>query len=112
MANAKSVCYHYDRYFLVSMDTSNGKRSVSNAANIRSDMIKYIIPLCFLASCANKQLISDKASIEGAIKNLNELNRWVYYDNSHGDISDKTMREYDNLIELIKYQLEDIKYKK
>jgi len=94
------------------MDTSNGKRSVSNAANIRSDMIKYIIPLCFLASCASKQPISDKASIEGALKNLNELNRWVYYDNDKGDISDKTMREYDNLIELIKYQLEDIKYKK
>ncbi len=52
------------------------------------------------------------ASIEGALKNLNELNRWVYYDNDKGDISDKTMREYDNLIELIKYQLEDIKYKK
>ena len=112
MANAKSVCYYYDRYFLISMDTSNGKRSVSNAANIRSDMIKYIIPLCFLASCASKQPISDKASIEGALKNLNELNRWVYYDNDKGDISDKTMREYDNLIELIKYQLEDIKYKK
>ena len=75
-------------------------------------MIKYIIPLCFLASCASKQLISDKASIDGAIKNLDELNRWVYYDYEQGDISDKTMREYDNLIELIKYQLEDIKYKK
>jgi len=75
-------------------------------------MIKYIIPLCFLASCASKQPISDKASIDGVIKNLNELNRWVYYDHDKGDISDKTMREYDNLIELIKYQLEDIKYKK
>ena len=112
MANAKSVCYCYDRYFLVSMVTSNGKCSLSNATNIRSDMIKYIIPLCFLASCASKQVISDKPSIEGALKNLNELNRWVYYDHNHGDISDKTMREYDNLIELIKYQLEDIKYKK
>ena len=56
-------------------------------------MVKYIIPLCFLASCASKQPISDKASIDGAIKNLNELNRWVYYDHDKGDISDKTMRE-------------------
>ena len=75
-------------------------------------MIKYIIPLCFLASCASKQPISDKASIDGAIKNLNELQPEVYYDHDHGNISDKTLREYDNLIELIKYQLEDIKYKK
>jgi hypothetical protein len=112
MANAKSLCYYYDRYILVGMATSYGKCSLSNATNIRSDMIKYIIPLCFLASCASKQLISDKASIDGAIKNLDELNRWVYYDYDHGEISDKTMREYDNLIELIKYQLEDIKYKK
>ena len=75
-------------------------------------MIKYIIPLCFLASCASKQPISDKASIDGAIKNLNELNRWVYYDHDHGNISDKTLREYENLVTLVKYQLEDIKYKK
>ena len=75
-------------------------------------MVKYIIPLCLLASCASKQLISDKPSIDGALKNLTELNRWVYYDHDHGNISDKTLREYDNLIELIKYQLEDIKYKK
>jgi hypothetical protein len=75
-------------------------------------MVKYIIPLCFLASCASKQLISDKPSIDGALKNLTELNRWVYYDHDHCNISDKTLREYDILIELIKYQLEDIKYKK
>jgi len=75
-------------------------------------MIKYIIPLCFLASCASKQAISDKTTIDGAIKNLTELNRWFYYDNKHGDISDKTLREYENLVELVKYQLEDIKYKK
>ena len=43
-------------------------------------MVKYIIAICLLTSCVSKQLISDKASIEGAIKNLNELNRWVYYD--------------------------------
>jgi len=75
-------------------------------------MIKYIIPLCFLASCASKQMISDKTTIDGAIKNLTELNRWFYYDNQHGDISDKTLREYENLVTLVKYQLEDIKYKK
>ena len=75
-------------------------------------MIKYIIPLCFLASCASKQVISDKTTIDGAIKNLTELNRWFYYDNKHGDISDKTLREYENLVTLVKYQLEDIKYKK
>ena len=43
MANAKSVCYHYDRYFLISMVTSNGKCSLSNAINIRSNMKKIII---------------------------------------------------------------------
>ena len=75
-------------------------------------MVKYIIAICLLTSCVSKQLISDKASIDGAIKNLNELNRWVYYDYNHGDISEKTMREYNNLIELIEYQLEDIKYRK
>ena len=75
-------------------------------------MVKYLIPICLLASCASKQVISDKATIEGAIKNLTELNRWFYYDNQHGDISDKTLREYENLVELVKYQLEDIKYKK
>jgi hypothetical protein len=75
-------------------------------------MVKYLIPICFLASCANKQLISDKSTVEGAIENLTELNRWFYYDNKNGDISDKTLREYENLVELVKYQLEDIKYKK
>ena len=75
-------------------------------------MIKYIIPLCFLASCASKQLISDKSTVDGAIKNLTELNRWFYYDHKNGDISDKTLREYENLVTLVKYQLEDIKYKK
>lgn len=75
-------------------------------------MVKYLIPICFLASCASKQLISDKSTVEGAIKNLTELNRWFYYDNKNGDISDKTLREYENLLELVKYQLEDIKYKK
>ena len=75
-------------------------------------MVKYLIPICFLASCASKQLISDKSTVEGAIKNLTELNRWFYYDNKNGDISDKTLREYENLVILIKYQLEDIKYKK
>ena len=35
-----------------------------------------------------------------------------YYDNKNGDISDKTLREYENLVELVKYQLEDIKYNK
>ena len=75
-------------------------------------MVKYLIPICFLASCASKQVISDKATIDGAIKNLTELNRWFYYDNKNGDISDKTLREYENLLELVRYQLEDIKYKK
>lgn len=75
-------------------------------------MVKYLIPICFLASCASKQLISDKSTVEGAIKNLTELNRWFYYDNKNGDISDKTLREYENLVILVKYQLEDIKYKK
>jgi hypothetical protein len=75
-------------------------------------MVKYLIPICFLASCAGKQLISDKSTVEGAIKNLTELNRWFYYDNKNGDISDKTLREYENLLELVRYQLEDIKYKK
>ena len=75
-------------------------------------MVKYLIPICFLASCASKQVISDKSTVEGAIKNLTELNRWFYYDNKNGDISDKTLREYENLVELVKYQLEDIKYKK
>ena len=75
-------------------------------------MVKYLIPICFLASCASKQVISDKATIDGAIKNLTELNRWFYYDNKNGDISDKTLREYENLVILVKYQLEDIKYKK
>ena len=75
-------------------------------------MVKYLIPICFLASCASKQLISDKSTVEGAIKNLTELNRWFYYDNKNGDISDKTLREYENLLILVKYQLEDIKYKK
>tara|TARA_R100001443_G_scaffold85512_1_gene92224 strand:- start:62 stop:292 length:231 start_codon:yes stop_codon:yes gene_type:complete len=75
-------------------------------------MVKYLIPICFLASCASKQLISDKSTVDGAIKNLTELNRWFYYDNKNGDISDKTLREYENLLELVKYQLEDIKYKK
>ena len=75
-------------------------------------MVKYLIPICFLASCASKQLISDKSTVEGAIKNLTELNRWFYYDNKNGDISDKTLREYENLLELVRYQLEDIKYKK
>jgi hypothetical protein len=75
-------------------------------------MVKYLIPICFLASCASKQPISDKSTVEGAIKNLTELNRWFYYDNKNGDISDKTLREYENLLELVRYQLEDIKYKK
>jgi hypothetical protein len=75
-------------------------------------MVKYLIPICFLASCASKQLISDKSTVNGAIENLTELNRWFYYDNKHGDISDKTLREYENLVTLVKYQLEDIKYKK
>ncbi len=75
-------------------------------------MVKYLIPICFLASCASKQVISDKSTVEGAIKNLTELNRWFYYDNKNGDISDKTLREYENLVELVKYQLEDIKYNK
>ena len=65
----------------------------------------------FFGSCASKQLISDKATIKGAVKNLTELNRWFYYDNEHGDISEKTLREYDNLIELVIMQLEDIQYK-
>ena len=56
-------------------------------------MVKYLIPICFLASCASKQLISDKSTVDGAIKNLNELNRWFYYDHKQGDISDKTLRE-------------------
>jgi len=68
-------------------------------------MIKYIIPLCLLASCASKQPISDKSTVEGAIKNLEELNRWFYYDNKNGDISEKTLREYENLLELVRYQL-------
>ena len=75
-------------------------------------MVKYLIPICFLASCASKQLISDKSTVDGAIKNLTELHRWFYYDHKNGDISDKTLREYENLVELVKYQLEDIKYKK
>ena len=75
-------------------------------------MVKYLIPICFLASCASKQPISDKSTVEGAIKNLTELNRWFYYDHKQGDISDKTLREYENLVELVRYQLEDIKYKK
>ncbi len=75
-------------------------------------MVKYLIPICFLASCASKQLISDKSTVNGAIENLTELNRWFYYDYKHGDISDKTLREYENLVTLVKYQLEDIKYKK
>ena len=65
----------------------------------------------FFGSCASKQLISDKSTIDGAVKNLTELNRWFYYDNEHGDISEKTLREYDNLIELVIMQLEDIQYK-
>lgn len=73
-------------------------------------LIKYLAPLIIIVGCS-KQLISDKATIDGALKNLKELNRWVYYDHQQGDITDKTMNEYDNLIELITYQLEDIKYK-
>ena len=66
----------------------------------------------FFVSCASKQLISDKPTIDGALKNITELNRWFYYDNENGDISEKTLREYENLLSLIKYQLEDIEYKK
>jgi len=73
-------------------------------------LIKYLIPLMVVSSCS-KQLISDKATVDGALKNLKELNRWVYYDHQQGDITDKTMNEYDNLIQLITFQLEDIKYR-
>jgi hypothetical protein len=73
-------------------------------------LIKYLIPLIIIVGCS-KQLISDKPTVDGALKNLKELNRWVYYDNQQGNITDKTMNEYDNLIELITYQLEDIKYR-
>ena len=71
----------------------------------------FVSTLLF-SNCASKQLISDKATIDGALKNMEELNRWFYYDNKHGDISEKTLREYENLLTLIKYQLEDINYKK
>ena len=74
-------------------------------------MMVFVSTLLF-SNCASKQLISDKATVDGAIKNLKELNRWFYYDNEHKEISDKTLREYDNLLGLIKYQLEDINYKK
>ncbi len=77
---------------------------------IKKTSIILLICSSFI-SCASKQLISDKSTIDGAVKNLTELNRWFYYDNEHGDISEKTLREYDNLIELVIMQLEDIQYK-
>ena len=74
--------------------------------------VSTILLLClFLVNCGSKKLISDKSTIDGAVQNLKELNRWFYYDNQHNDISDKTLREYDNLIELVIMQLEDIQYK-
>mgnify|MGYP001196068743 CR=1 FL=1 len=77
---------------------------------IKKTSIILFLYLSFI-SCASKQLISDKSTIDGAVKNLKELNRWFYYDNKHNDISDKTLREYDNLVELVIIQLEDIQYK-
>ena len=74
-------------------------------------MMVFVSTLLF-SNCASKQLISDKSTVDGAIKNLKELNRWFYYDNQHNDISDKTLREYDNLVNLAIMQLEDLKSKK
>jgi hypothetical protein len=79
--------------------------------NIIKKTSTILLLTVFFGSCSSKQIISDKATIDGALKNLTELNRWFYYDNQHNDISDKTLREYDNLVELVIMQLEDIQYK-
>lgn len=89
MANAKSVCYYYDRYFLISMDTSNGKCSVSNVTNIRSDMKKIIITGALLVSLVsfapNEKKCICEQSYEVVLNNLRGINY---------DLLDNVMTEY------------------
>ena len=115
MANAKSLCYYYDRYFLVSMDTSNGKCSLSNATNIRSNMKKIIITGALLVSLVSfapngKKCICQE-SYEITINNLRGIN-YDLLDNvmteyREGNISKESKNNLLSLIDESNYNIEN-----
>jgi len=75
-------------------------------------LIPLFLTITSQTSNTNPHDVNDRPSVEGALKNLHELNRWISYDYHHKIIAEEQASMYFSLVKIIITQLDSVENEK